>query len=99
MSARRQKPREFADRLMRILNVFQAFETSDVLKFPIQVRQNTGQIAAPHFNLVMSINLYYAIAAGIIILCVIFLVVFRWFLRDPEIPDREYSSLEDNAGH
>ena len=50
LPAGREQPREFANRLMRIFDVLEAFEASDVLKFGVFVRQHAGQIAAAHFD-------------------------------------------------
>src|SRR5882762_3133972 len=50
MAAGRQQTRELADCLMRIFNVFETFEASNVLEFTVRVRQRSRQIAATHLD-------------------------------------------------
>src|SRR6202171_3782270 len=50
MSPGRQQTRELANGLVRIFNVFQAFEAGDVLKLRVRVRQRCGKISVTHID-------------------------------------------------
>jgi hypothetical protein len=51
LSTRSEQAREFANRLVRVLDVLEAFEAGDLQNFCVVVWQNAREIAAAHFNI------------------------------------------------